>query len=184
MPILTHKFTIRKYDDGIVRYICTDDKIRCPHCGGKMHVHDYVARRPITRNGTRWKCLIPRFRCLSESCKQRYYRVIPIILMPYKQYESDIVEAVIDGREDENSLCVTDGPAEPTIIRWRKWFCMNRFTMEAELRRNLSGIAELSSSVLSETKSLIDRIQFFGKHWLPFLLCPMYALGRPPGACY
>lgn len=150
-----------------------------------MHVHDYVERKPVTKCGKRTSCLISRYKCTSSSgCKQRYFRVIPYTLMPFKHYVSDIVEDVITGKEDEDSLCVTDGPCEKTIVLWRQWFLLNRYKMEADLRRNFSKLYELEWRILSETKSLIDSLKECGKLWLPFLLSLLYALGSPPDVFY
>ena len=86
----------------------------CPCCGGSLRVIGSRKRRYIKDTGETVILVIRRLSC--RHCG-RLHHELPDILVPYKRYGSESVEAVVSGKD---SLTVTAD--ESTIRRWRNWF--------------------------------------------------------------
>lgn len=83
----------------------------CPQCGALMSGYDHRKRKVIGADGEPRIFLIRRLRC--QVCRQ-IHSEIPDSLIPYKHYESEVIEAV---RQGDDSLCPAD---DSTIRRWQK----------------------------------------------------------------
>lgn len=88
----------------------------CPNCGGHLVGYDHVKRIFRTKYGDRKFVNIPRYRC--KRCK-RLHRAIPSYILPYKQYETEIIQGVIEGLITSDTLGFEDHPCEMTMTRWR-----------------------------------------------------------------
>jgi hypothetical protein len=86
----------------------------CPCCGKALKVIGSRKRNFINGTGERVVLIIRRLKC--ESCG-RVHHELPDILVPYKRYNSESIEAVIT---DDASLSVAVD--ESTIYRWKHWF--------------------------------------------------------------
>lgn len=93
-----------------------DDKTICPKCGGLLKHYDTVkrivrtkARRTKYVNICRAKCVI----CGSV------HRKLPYYIYPYKQYESELINGVLEGYITSETLGYEDYPSEITMIRWK-----------------------------------------------------------------
>ena len=99
-------------------------------------------------------------RCTSRKCG-KCNRQLPDIWLPYKQYEADLIEAVVDGWTTEDDL-LKDGyeyPCEATLIRWREWAEKLLINAEGHIRMALHKIFDLPDSFLAETNSLLGEIK-------------------------
>lgn len=86
----------------------------CPCCSSKLEIIGSRRRKYINVLGEIITLVIRRLRC--TQCN-RVHHELPDILVPYKRYCSECIEAVVG---DETPLMV---PAdESTIYRWRSWF--------------------------------------------------------------
>lgn len=93
------------------------DGIRvCPDCGGVLVGYDHVFRTVKTKNGKKSRVRIFRFQC--KSCG-KVHRELPEDILPYKQYEKEIVEGVREGLISSEVLGFEDYPSESTMDRWR-----------------------------------------------------------------
>lgn len=88
----------------------------CPQCGGCLSVYDHVLRIIRTKGGDSSFVKICRYRC--KYCK-RLHRAMPSYILPYKQYETEVVRGVIEGLITCETLGYEDHPCEMTMIRWR-----------------------------------------------------------------
>ncbi|MDO4292113.1 MAG: DUF6431 domain-containing protein [Eubacteriales bacterium] len=57
-----------------------------------------------------------RFQC--KFCK-RIYRQIPAFILPYKQYEAEVVKGVLEGLITPQTMGYEDYPCEMTMVRWK-----------------------------------------------------------------
>ena len=89
----------------------------CPNCRGNLKYYDSVPRVRRTRGRTTDNVRIRRFRCLD--CR-KIHREIPDDICPYKQYESEIIQGVIDGFITSTTYGFEDYPCEMTMRRWRQ----------------------------------------------------------------
>lgn len=90
----------------------------CPKCGGQLKYYDTVKRMVRTKYGLKNKVYIRRFRC--QECNS-IHREIPEFILPFKQYEADIVFGVIEGYITNEIIGFEDYPCEVTMIRWRRF---------------------------------------------------------------
>lgn len=97
----------------------SDTDFFCPLCGGGLKYYDSVKRILKTKNGIRQFVRLKRFRCLV--CGSAH-RSLPDNVMPYKHYEKDIVEGVVEGLISSATLGFEDYPCEATMERWRTEF--------------------------------------------------------------
>ncbi len=86
----------------------------CPCCGRALRVIGSRRRNFIKGTGEQVVLIIRRLRC--ELCG-RVHHELPDILVPYKRYNSESIEAVITG-DTALSVSVDDS----TIYRWKHWF--------------------------------------------------------------
>lgn len=88
----------------------------CLMCGDKLKYYDSV-RRIVRTNSrkSRW-IIVPRYQCMGCRCIRRY---LPDYIYPYKQYESEIIDGVIEGLITCNTVGFEDYPCELTMIRWK-----------------------------------------------------------------
>lgn len=95
----------------------SDDVSNCPDCMGSLKYYDNVPRVVKTKWGRMNKVKVKRFRC--NICK-KVHRKIPNYVLPYKHYELDIIEGVLDGIITPDTYGYENYPCETTMIRWSR----------------------------------------------------------------
>lgn len=94
----------------------TEGETACPICGGELKYYDQVLRILRTKNGkTEWLKL-KRYRC--TTCG-RIHRALPDNVLPYKQYDAEIIRGVLEGLITSETLGYEDYPCERTMERWK-----------------------------------------------------------------
>lgn len=93
-----------------------NDESTCPICGGNLKYYDKVKRIVRTKNQVVNYIQIRRFQC--EKCCA-VHRELPEEILPYKQYEAEIIFGVIEGLITCETLGFEDYPCEMTMNRWR-----------------------------------------------------------------
>lgn len=88
----------------------------CPKCGGELKYYDSVKRIVRTKRRITKKIIIRRLKCVQ--CKH-LHRELPNFLLPYKQYEKEVVLGVIEGIISPETLGFEDYPCEMTMLRWK-----------------------------------------------------------------
>ena len=88
----------------------------CSVCGGSEHYRDRVKRCIKTKGGVVKSVYVERYCC--DICG-RVERKLPKNILPYKHYERDIFDGVINGWITSNTLGYEDYPCEMTMVRWR-----------------------------------------------------------------
>lgn len=93
----------------------TDSKVACSLCSGYMKYYDKVPRIIRTKGRQSKWIKVRRFRC---TVCGRIHRELPETLIPYKQYESEIIKGVLEGFITTETIGYEDYPCETTMIRW------------------------------------------------------------------
>ncbi|MBR1703164.1 MAG: hypothetical protein IJ716_14650 [Lachnospiraceae bacterium] len=88
----------------------------CPKCGGKLKHYDTIRRRVLGKSRLEKRVFVERLRCLD--CKS-YHHAIPALIFPYKHYDAEIIQGVLDGYITPETLGYEDYPCEMTMTRWR-----------------------------------------------------------------
>lgn len=87
----------------------------CPDCGRKTMYYDTVQRIRREKRGTKELIAIKRYRC--AHCR-KIHRELPETLLPYKQYDKEIIRGVVEGWITSETLGYEDYPCEMTMHRW------------------------------------------------------------------
>lgn len=96
-------------------YMVNTNESVCPKCGGELKYYDQVQRVVRTKaRKTDWVG-IRRLRC--TSCRA-LHRELPEDIFPYKQYEAEVIQGVIEGLITFETLGFEDYSCEMTMIRW------------------------------------------------------------------
>jgi len=99
----------------------------CPICSGALKVRDSKRRklRCTTEEIADKTYLLRRMRC--ETCG-KLHTELPDSMKPYKQYETDAIQAEIDGSKESPSA------DESTLRRWKAEFHGSKDQLEGALR--------------------------------------------------
>ena len=101
----------------------------------------------------RW-VMIELVRC--PECRKGH-RALPDFLTPYKHYETETIEDVIDEVITEDDPI--DYPCNITMRRWRGWFERNRANVEGQIRSAAYRLLDLSTEFLKSTGSLLEELR-------------------------
>lgn len=98
----------------------------CPICRGNLKYYDSVSRIVRTKNRFKKYITIRRLKCVNCG---KIHRELPPFIIPYKQYQSDIISGVINGIITSDTIDYEDYPCEAIMTHWKntikfnvKWF--------------------------------------------------------------
>lgn len=90
--------------------------IICPKCGGQLKCYDMVKRIKRTKNRkTNW-IYIHRLKC--DDCGS-LHRELPEDILPFKQYEAEVIRGVLEELITCETLGFEDYPCEMSMLRWK-----------------------------------------------------------------
>lgn len=102
--------------------------------------------------------------------------MIPDILVPFKHYDSDVIQDAVSDRL--NTTQTDDAPSPATIQRWKRWIELNKDDINGHLKsighRELGFSKELLRSGVSLLNELMGSIP---DGWLRTILCILYNTG-------
>lgn len=111
--------------------------------------------------------LIERRRCTRDDCGETHRLLPGNKVLPYKHYEADIIEGVVDGIINEENLCNKAYPCESTLRRWRLWAEELLRNIEGQLRSVAYRVYDLSYEFLKAEGSLLEELKRrIGLGWL------------------
>lgn len=88
---------------------------RCPKCGGELKRYGSTKRIVRISYG---RCTWIKISRLSCSKCGSIHRELPNYIMPYKQYDSRIIQGVLNGSITYDTIGYEDYPCEMTMNRW------------------------------------------------------------------
>lgn len=89
----------------------------CPNCKEKLKRYDTVKRIVRGKNHSKKHVAIERYKC--PKCKT-IHRDLSEYVYPFKHYEADIIDGVVEGLIGPDTLGYEDFPCEETMKRWKK----------------------------------------------------------------
>lgn len=87
----------------------------CPKCFGGLKYYDTVQRVVRTKGRVTSYVELRRFRCVI--CRA-VHRELPDYLLPYKQYEMEVIKGILEGLITSDTLGYEDYPCSRTMNRW------------------------------------------------------------------
>lgn len=103
----------------------------CPECQCSLRHRDWRPRICKREGGEKSWIKVERGKC--PSCG-RLHTILPDKLVPYKQYEADVISGVLDGAVTPDDIDSEDYPCAETMRRWILWFALNLERIEGYLR--------------------------------------------------
>lgn len=91
------------------------DQSTCPKCGGELKYYDSVPRLVRTKGRETARVPMRRFRCVHCGA---VHRELSELLVPYKQYEAEVIIGVLEGLITCETIGFEDYPCEMTMLRW------------------------------------------------------------------
>lgn len=150
----------------------------CPKCGKPLVLRDHKKRIHKLAGGNREWYMIPRMECTNEDCPCRIHSCIPDCMSPYKHYDTELIEDVIDGVVSSDDPGTEDYPCADTMALWKEWAEKNKTNIDGQIRsigyRLLDFGEELLTSVVSIMEELRRRIS---PGWLKAVTRVIYNTG-------
>ena len=140
---------------------CEDSN--CPYCNGELVYRDSVFRNVKNLLSEVRVFLLRRLLCQNKGCG-KLHRELPDIIQPYKHYESDVIQSVIDGSEEAEKC----GADNSTIRRWKSEFVEAEPVLEQRLASVYARITE-ETVPLEMATTILDGIKSKYSRWLPFV---------------
>ena len=135
---------------------------KCPLCGGVVYHRDHKARTSKKSSGEIWHFMLRRLLC--EDCA-KLHTEIPGIIQPYKHYDSETIQNVIDGGEKAVD-CIAD---ESTIYRWKSDFAK----AETDINQRVASVYAQETgnkAPLLLSATMLAYIRAIKKDWLAFVI--------------
>ena len=184
--IIVPKFELKYNEEKGIHTIISLTPCNCPLCGGAVYHRDHKGRDVKRMNGEVWHFNLRRLLC--DNCK-KLHTEIPDIIQPYKHYDTETIQSVLDGGEKAKE-CVAD---ESTISRWKADFARAEPDIEQRLAsvcaQDTNEVTPLLTPGLAITavRATIERWLAFVMHLLinaghklctQFAFCPPYPCDR------
>jgi len=134
----------------------------CSLCGGGVEYRDSVFRYVKNMLSETRRFLLRRLRC--QICG-KLHRELPDIIQPFKHYESDVIQSVIDDSEDAKKC----GADNRTMRRWKSEFIEAKPVLEQKLASVYARRTE-ETVPLEATTMILDSIKSKYGRWLPFVI--------------
>lgn len=128
-----------------------------------MTHYDSVKRIWRKEGGSAAWIIIRRLKC-SNCC--RIMRELPDVLTPYKHYETDVIEGVVEGIIQPTDEDAEDYPTVETMERWKDWIKRNKDNINGFLKSIGYRILEFGVQLLQSKISLLDELIKLNVDWL------------------
>ena len=179
--IIVPKFELKYNEEKGIYTIISLTPSKCPLCGGTVYHRDHKGRKVKRLSGVVWRFSLRRLLC--DNCK-KLHTEIPDIIQPYKHYDSETIQSVLDGGEKAKD-CIAD---DSTISRWKADFSKSEPDIEQRLV-SVNAQATDESAPLLPPGLTFAAIRATIKRWLAFVmlllinagykLCTRFAFCQP-----
>ena len=151
-----------------------EEIIPCPKCECELEYRDSRPRILRRYGGDKYFLIIRRLKCMGCSC---VHTELPDCLAPYKHYEIEVIENVIDEMITAENL-EEDYPCESTMSRWKNWISKNTSNINGHMKSLGYRVLDLGIELLRATSSILELLQNEGEGWLGIILRVIYNSGH------
>ena len=151
-------FNIKYNEEKQFFSINSTETVNCPYDAGELVYRDSVFRNVKNLFSEVRRFLLRRLLC--QICG-KLHRELPDIIQPYKHYESEVIQSVIDGSKDAEKC----GADNSTIRRWKSEFIEAKPILEQRLASVYARISE-ETVPLEMATTILDRIKSKYSRWL------------------
>ncbi|MCR5147508.1 MAG: DUF6431 domain-containing protein [Eubacterium sp.] len=110
-------------------FVESNEDCICPICGAPLAARDHKKRVWKKERGEKSWVMIRRLVCTNKDCNH-LHNELPDFLIPYKHYEAQLIEDVIEETITEDDVVEMDYPSLMTIRVWMEWFQRNIHILE------------------------------------------------------
>jgi transposase-like protein len=94
--------------------------VMCPVCAGSLKLHGSYRRHLIDKVNVGHHGWIAQSYC---AVCDKYHSLIPSFVLPYRQYEAEVIEEAVSSYEETGALALSESPVNnSTIYRWFRQF--------------------------------------------------------------
>ena len=130
----------------------------CPICGAPLTARDHKKRVWKKERGEKSWVMIRRLVCTNKVCNH-LHNELPDFLIPYKHYEAQLIEDVIDETITEDDVAEMDYPSLMTIKVWMEWFQRNISNIDGLIRSAVYRFFEFKDEFLKSKESLLEELK-------------------------
>ena len=130
----------------------------CPICGAPLTTRDHRKRVWKKECGKKSWVMIRRLVCTNKDCNH-LHNELPDFLIPYKHYEAQLIEDVIDETITEDDVVEMDYPSLMTIKVWTEWFERNISNIDGLIRSAVYRFFEFKDEFLKSKESLLEELR-------------------------
>jgi uncharacterized protein YbaR (Trm112 family) len=166
--VIVSLFKLNRNELSGVFTITAEEIVCCPLCNGELFYRDSRLRMLKDFLGEVSHFFVRRLRC--SVCK-KLHTELPSIIQPYRHYDSNAIQSVLDGNE---AGCAADNS---TIRRWKTEF---DFT-ESDINQRLTSVyAQMTAETvpIKSTSNILDVIKTKCEHWLAFVMALLINSGH------
>lgn len=141
-------------------------------------MRDHKKRIHKLAGGEKEWYMIPRMECTNRDCPCRIHSCIPDNMSPYKQYDANLIEDVIDGVISSADRETEDYPCEDTMALWKEWAEKNKINIDGQIRSIGYRLLDFEIDILTSALSIMEEIrQKISPGWLKVVTTVIYNTG-------
>lgn len=157
--------------------ICQETPV-CPNCGQTLVLRDHKKRIHKVAGGDKEWYMIPRMKCTNDECPCRIHSCIPDNLSPYKHYDAELIEDVIDGVISSDDPGTENYPCAGTMALWKEWAEKNKTNIDGQIRSIGYRLLDFGIELLTSVISIMDELrQKISPGWLKVVTRVIYNTG-------
>lgn len=108
----------------------------------------------------------------------KLHNELPECLCPYKHYDSQLIEDVLDGVICEADVECEDYPSESTMTHWRFWLQLNETHIDGQMKSTVDRLLDLGVELARSTDFLLKGLrERISPGWLQLLIRFLYNNG-------
>ena len=139
-------------------FVISEEDTVCPACGSPLCKRDSKRRIHKVAGGRKQWYIINRLKCTNEKCR-KLHSELPDCIVPYKHYDAELIEDVVDEVMSPDDLETEDYPCEGTMKHWKWWMTHNKANINGQMKSMLHHLLDLDTEFLKSSDSLLEGLR-------------------------
>ena len=161
----------------MIFFVISEEDTICPECGSPLCRRDKKRRIHKIAGGKKQWYIINRMKCTNEKCG-KLHNELPDCMVPYKHYDAELIEDVIDEVRTSDDLETEDYPCEGTMKHWKWWMYHNETNIDGQMKSMMHRLLDLNTGFLKSGDSLLKGLsERISPGWLSVVTRLLYNSG-------
>lgn len=161
----------------MIFFVISEEDTVCPECGSPLCKRDKKRRIHKIAGGKKQWFIINRLKCTNANCG-RLHSELPDCFVPYKHYDAELIEDVVDEVQTSDDLETENYPCEGTMKHWKCWVSHNGTNINGQMKSMLHHLLDLNTEFLKSKDSLLEELrERISPGWLSVVVRFIYNLG-------